>query len=86
MKAITLRNIPAELAALLERVAAEENLSLNRTVIRLLERGAGLQSRDTTEILHHDLDHLAGVWTQAEADEFDEALALQRKIDPEVWE
>jgi hypothetical protein len=85
MKAITLRNIPPELAERLERVAAEERLSLNKTVIRLLEKGTGIGS-GAGEVLHHDLDHLAGVWSGAEADDFDEALARQRSIDLEVWD
>lgn len=35
---------------------------------------------------HHDLDHLAGTWSEEAAAEFDAALAEQRKIDPELWE
>jgi hypothetical protein len=38
---------------------------------------------ESRKILHHDLDHLAGTWK--EDPEFDEALRLQRQIDPELW-
>ncbi len=31
--------------------------------------------------LHHDLDHLSGVWTKEDAAEFNKALGLQREID-----
>jgi predicted metalloprotease len=86
MKAITLRNVPPELAKLIEHEAAESGLSLNRTVIRLLEKGAGMQRGKQAKSLHHDLDHLAGSWTEQEAAEFDQALAEQRRIDPELWE
>lgn len=39
----------------------------------------------TEPACHRDLDHLAGVWSQAEYDEFMQALREQRRIDPEMW-
>ncbi len=86
MKTITLRNLTPELAAEIERIAAEEHLSLNRTAIRLLEKGAGIRSHAGHEIVHRDLDHLAGSWSDEEAAQFDASLSQQRKIDPEMWE
>lgn len=48
-------------------------------------RSVGRVSLDEIETqLHHDLDHLAGTWSDEEAAEFDAALAEQRKIDPEL--
>jgi hypothetical protein len=85
MTAITLRNLPPELAALLERKAAESGLSLNRTVVRLLEESLGLRPKASHRRAYHDLDFLLGVWTAEEASQFDQALAEQRKIDPEMW-
>ncbi len=85
MKAITLRNLPPELARTIEREAVADGTSLNRTVIRLLERATGTGSRQPAEVLHRDLDHLSGTWSDAEADAFDAALAVQREIDPELW-
>jgi hypothetical protein len=47
-------------------------------------RSVGRASLDEVEAqLHHDLDHLAGTWSDEEAAEFDAALAEQRKIEPE---
>ena len=34
---------------------------------------------------HHDLDALAGGWSAEEAEEFERALAEQRRIEPEIW-
>lgn len=84
MKAITLRNIPDKLAELIETEASESGLSLNKTVIKLLEKALKLDQE--VPRLHRDLDDLAGSWSQEEADLFDEALRQQRQIDPEVWE
>ncbi len=84
VKAITVRNIPPELAAILEQEARSSDTSLNKTVIRLLEKATGLLRRPGRR-RYHDLDELAGSWTPEEAAEFDSALADQRHIDPELW-
>jgi plasmid stability protein len=84
MKTITLRNFPHDLARALEEQAAESGTSLNKTVIRLLERTLGLSPKPPGE-RYRDLDELAGSWTAEDAREFDRALDEQRQIDPELW-
>ncbi len=84
MKAITVRNIPPELAMILEKEARASDTSLNKTVLRLLEKATGLLERPGRR-RYHDLDDLAGSWTPKEAREFDRELADQRKIDPGLW-
>ena len=79
MKAITLRNLPEQLAREIRQRAAADGISLNRAVIKVLEE------RLRSEPLHHDLDDLAGIWSDAEARAFNQALIEQRAIDPEVW-
>ena len=82
MRAITLRNISHKLQEAIERRAREDGLSFNEAVLRLLEDALGLGGKPG-RALHHDLDHLAGTWSQEEADELDAALAEQRQVDPE---
>jgi hypothetical protein len=84
MTAITLRNIPTKLQEVIQRRAGRDGLSLNKTVIRMLEEAAG-QRTTTGRELHHDLDHLAGTWSNEEAEAFETALVEQRKVDPELW-
>ena len=84
MTAITLRNIPQTLQEVIRKRAGKDGLSLNKTVIRMLEEAAG-QRTTTGRELHHDLDHLAGTWSDEEAAAFDAALAEQRRVDPELW-
>jgi hypothetical protein len=38
------------------------------------------------KVVHHGLDHLAGVWSEADFLEFMEALRKQRPIVPAMWE
>ncbi len=84
MTAITLRNIPPTLQEVIQRRADTDGLSLNKTVIRMLEEAAG-QRTGTTRELHDDLDHLAGTWSDEEAAVFESALVEQRRVDPELW-
>jgi hypothetical protein len=82
--AITLRNIPPKLQEAIQRRAGKDGLSLNKAVIRMLEEAAGQGTTGRRE-LHYDFDHLAGTWSEKEAAAFDEALAEQRRVDPELW-
>lgn len=86
MKAITLRNIPPELAQVLEEHSKTYRMSLNKTVIRLLEKAIGLRESPPSARRHHELDDLAGSWSEQQAREFDQALAEQRQIEPELWD
>ncbi len=85
MKAITLRNLPPELARVIRRKASEKGTSLNRVVISLLEERVGIRGKKKERPLHHDLDALAGSWTEEEASAFEKTLARQRTIDPDLW-
>ena len=85
MKVITLRNLSPELASADRERAQREGISLTKTAVRLREEGAGLRKGRTKRALHHDLDSLAGVRTRKQAEKFDQALAEQRAIDPELW-
>lgn len=81
--------MPEKLEKRIEAMAAEEGASLAQTVIRLLLRATGL--RDPSRIgrgpeRHHELDELAGTWSEEDAAEFDDAVAELRRIDPEVWD
>jgi len=83
MKAITLRNLPPDVAKAVKQKARREGLSLNRAIIRLLEETTG--GNAGRKEIHHDLDHLAGRWSEQEYQGFMEALSDQRRIDPEMW-
>ena len=51
MKAITLRNIPPDLAAALDREKRRRGQSLNRTAIDLLRQGLGVGKRPAPTVL-----------------------------------
>mgnify|MGYP001579572699 CR=1 FL=1 len=82
--ALTIRNLPQEVARLVQRKASREGLSLNQAVRRLLEQALGAPA-GRPSALSHDLDALAGSWTAEEAGAFEQALAEQRGVDRELW-
>lgn len=86
MKVITLRNIPPEVARRIQQQSAQTGLSLNKTVISILQEGLGLSGSGPPGVRHDDLDDFCGIWSDEQANEFDRALAHQRRIDPELWE
>jgi len=83
MNAITVRNLPPAVAKAVKEKARKEKLSLNRAIVRLLEEATGEQGKN--KVIHHDLDHLAGTWSEEEYQQFMVALREQRRIDPEMW-
>ena len=86
MKAVTLRNVPPEIAKLVRKEAERQRTSINKAVISLLQtRVEGRKKKKTKTANYDDLDALAGSWTKKEAAEFDKALNSQRSIDPELW-
>ena len=86
MHQLTIRGFDEELAGRIRQLASREGISLNRAVLRLLRRGAGLGERnDRPEIVGDSLDHLIGTWTAEEAAEVDRALEDFSRIDEEMW-
>ena len=82
MKHLTIRNLPAEVAAALEEERERSRGSLNQTVIDLLSRALGVARRKETR---NGLARLAGTWTEEEHARFEAAVALTEQIDEELW-
>ena len=86
LKQVTLRGIPLDIEKMIKREAGRKGLSLNKAFISLLEKTTGTkQKAQKRKSLHHDLDHLCGVWTKREAKEFTKNVESQRTIDEGLW-
>lgn len=84
--AITVRNLPPDVARAIRVKASKEGLSLNRTVAKLLAQATGHAPREgPVSTTHDDLDEFAGAWTEQEADDFDAYLKEQRSVRTEDW-
>ncbi len=69
LKSITIHGMDDELAAAIEKEAHKDQLSLNKTIKKLLARSLGIKAgrADARKNLFHDL---CGVWTAEEAHAF----------------
>ncbi|MBI1297944.1 antitoxin [bacterium] len=85
MTQLTVRGIDAKLHQYLKQEAERRGESVNRYVLSLLRNAAGDESNTQKTLRHHDLDHLAGTWSEDEFEAFDRQLAAQRTIDEEIW-
>ena len=81
---MTLRNLPKKLDRTIKKRAKEKGISINKAVISLLEEQLEMKPGKPA-VEYHDLDGLAGSWTKAEADAFDNQLVHQRSIDSDLW-
>ncbi len=82
MQHLTIRNVPPELAKALEEEKKRRGLSLNQTVVQLLSQATGVASHGKHP---NGLAALAGTWSAAEFQNFEEAIAMTEEIDPELW-
>jgi hypothetical protein len=80
------RGIPVDIERMIKREAESKGLSLNRAFVSILEKATGTKEKvQKKRSLHHDLDHLCGIWTKSEAEEFTNSVEFQRRIDEDLW-
>jgi len=86
VKQLTVRGLGNQLAGAIQRLANRDGTSLNRAAVKLLRRGAGLSDGQKAHTVGSSLDHLIGTWSDAEADEIEQALQDFETIDGAMWE
>jgi hypothetical protein len=81
-----LRGIPVEIERMIKKEAERKGLSLNKAFISLVEKTTGTKEKmQKRKSMHHDLDHLCGIWTKRDAEEFTKNVEFQRTIDEGLW-
>ena len=86
LKQITLRGVPVEIEKMIKREAESKGLSLNKAFISVLGKTTGTKEKSQRrKFPHHDLDHLCGIWTKREAEEFTKNAEFQREIGKDLW-
>jgi hypothetical protein len=84
MKAITIHGLEDCVWALLRERAKEQGTSVNATVKGILEQAVGVK-RSRQQPHRKDFEEFCGMWTAEEYEEFREATAADRRIEPEDW-
>jgi len=86
MKAITIRGLEPSVSSKLKKVAKKEKKSVNQLVLDMIKQNIGMQKEKKYTKQYDDLDHLFGIWTDAEFDKIQGRIDSHRKIDRELWE
>lgn len=81
MNTMTIRNVSPEVAAALNEEKRRRGLSLNRTVLALIEESLGANGNVRSNGLHR----LAGTWDEEEFRQFEDAVAPFAEVDTELW-
>lgn len=84
MTTMTLRGIDDSLAQTLKDLARSQGVSLNTLTLRLIREATGVDKRKRTT-LHHDIDSLAGTWSEADEIVFKNATQSFEAIDAKMW-
>ena len=84
MATMTVRGIDTEVAKLLKDQANSEGTSVNALLLKMVKESLGIEKKRRTKI-YHDLDHLAGTWSEKDLKEFQKNVEYLEKVDKELW-
>ncbi len=86
MTQLTIRGFDEQLEQRLLRLARVEGLSLNKAALKLMRRGAGLDSAaDRPDVIGDELDDFIGVWSKDEERDFLDSIQVFEQIDESFW-
>lgn len=84
MATMTVRGIDDEVAKLLKDQANSEGISVNALMLKMVKESLGIEKKRRRKI-YHDLDHLAGTWSEKDLKEFQKNVEDLEKVDKEIW-
>ena len=84
MSTITIRGIDETTARVLKERAKKEGISVNAVLLKTLKESLGLEKKNRT-VVHTDLDHLAGTWSEKDFSEFQKKIADFETVDKKIW-
>jgi hypothetical protein len=85
-QSITITGIDEAIVNWISQEAARRGIGFQEMVLQLIYTGVGIE-RETPPIpIYHDLDSLAGTWSDQEANEFLEAISEFNRVDEKLWQ
>ena len=85
MKTITVRGLDETITKNLKLMAGQNGKSVNQFVLDTLKERLGLKKEKKYTVVHHDMDHLFGIWSENEFKGIQGKIDSERKIDKELW-
>ncbi len=83
MANVSLRGIDEHIKKLLKTEATKQGTSVNGLILSYIHKGIGTTPTSHSE--HHELDSLAGTWSDGENEEFLDTIRHFEQIDEEMW-
>jgi plasmid stability protein len=84
MAVMTLRGVDDAMAKILKNKAAQEGMSLNALILKILGESLQIGTRKRG-VMYDDLDSLSGTWSESDVAEFERNTAIFEKIDESLW-
>jgi plasmid stability protein len=84
MATMTLRGIDDAISVALKERARREDTSVNTVMLKILKESLGIEKKKRN-VIHDDLDHLAGTWSLNDLAEFQNATSVFEKVDEDMW-
>jgi hypothetical protein len=85
IKTISIRGLDSSLSKKLKETAKKESKSVNQLVLDAIKECLEVKKARKFTLIHHDLDHLFGRWSEAEFIRIQDKINSERKIDQELW-
>jgi hypothetical protein len=82
---ITIHHLDDASADWIEEQASQRGIEKEQIVLQLIHQGIDLEQKKSRLPQYHDLDALAGTWSEEDAAEFDQATERFRQVDEELW-
>ncbi|MEN3332452.1 MAG: hypothetical protein V7641_1817 [Blastocatellia bacterium] len=82
---ITIQNMDEATAKWIDEEAQRRGVSTEALVVELIHKGIDLERQESHPQTYHDLDALAGTWSEEEANEFLNAIADFEQVDEKLW-
>lgn len=84
MSTMTIRGLDDLTIRALKEKAKQEGMSVNSTLVKLLQEELGLKKKKRT-VVYNDLDYLAGTWSDKDFKEFKKKIEDFEIIDETTW-
>lgn len=83
---ITINNIDKTILERLKFEANQQGLDMKAMVLHLIKKSLGLERIKDNATSYHDLDNLAGTWSDKEFEVFSESINSFSKVEKDLWE
>jgi plasmid stability protein len=83
---ITIRDTDETTTRWINEEAARRGISVELLVVEIIHKGISIERESSQLHTYHDLDSLAGTWSDEQATDFLNAVAAFEYVDEKLWQ